>query len=143
MKGRGWGKEGRELFSNNEVNYQGQRVDLHTLPDFIQNHPSLCWHPGRRPHWFCGHHLCAWHSLYSSPYSSSIAASIEPTAVLPDPLGLLVRGPQLSPISSVPTPYFPLAVPAFLLILRLPVPCCQGESVPALISICSQHITQI
>lgn len=55
-----------------------------------------------------------------SPYSSSTAASTEPTAVLPDPLGLLVRGPRLSPISSVPTPYFPLAVPAFLLILRLP-----------------------
>lgn len=67
MKGRGWGKEGRELFSNNEVNYQGQRVDLHTLPDFIQTHPSLCWHPGRRPHWFCGHHLCPWHSLTDLP----------------------------------------------------------------------------
>lgn len=137
------GKEGRELFSNNEVNYQGQRVDLHTLPDFIQTHPSLCWHPGRRPHWSVGTTSALGIPSQISPYSSSTAASTEPTAVLPDPLGLLVRGPQLSPISSVPTPYFPLAVPAFLLILRLPAPCCQEESIPALISICFQHITQI
>lgn len=33
MEGR-WGEEGGELFSNDEVNYQGQTPDLHTLISF-------------------------------------------------------------------------------------------------------------
>lgn len=135
---------GGELFSNNDVNYQGQTLDLHTLPDFIQAHPSLCWHPGRKPHWFCGHHLCAWHSLTDLPLelqhrgiyradhrSSGSSWSFSPRATA---LSHLLR-PHALLSSRGPSRFFSFS--------GFPVPCCQGESVPPLISICSQHITQI